>query len=265
MKPTILRISALWLVTTAALFAATPVESARSHLAAAENALPMRARDPGVVIERPTDSLMELPGFKELRAEIPEHWRDHIANLTTVAPTPVAQTIYFKAAQVLSQYDYLQLLVATCERAKAGEIHPMQFRWIVSPYEKHLRKMWEENPPSEELKLAAARVREVIGADSNMGKLMTRIIAGEMAASLRDFHPDANPLSKPASTQAAPSAPEATRASPSVAPAPAVVAAPAPAAPPPAKSLNPLWWIAGAIILAGGAAFVARKKKIGRK
>lgn len=222
-------------------------------LEALEKTVPEDYRDPGALVEK--DDWSKEPDFRELQALIARDWATHVPAISTLAPSNNAKTIYFKAAQVLNQKQYLKLLVATADHAEAGEIHPMQFRWIVSPYEKHLRKMWEEDPPSEELKIAAARVREVVGADSNMGKLMTRIIAGEMRASLRNDDSDANPLPK-LPTQAAPS----TSTPPPAAP-PLVVKVSPPVAQPPANSSNPLWWIAGAIAALVAVVVVVRRKK----
>ena len=173
----------------------------------------------------------------------------------TLAPNDNAKTIYYKAAQVLDRDTYLKLITITFDRMAAKELHPLQFKWIVFPYAKNLRTIWVEDPPSDELKNVASRVREVMADDSGTVRFMNDVIRGDVAAINRDFHPDEEP-SEVRKAQLRRSINTATTPTST-----AVNPASSPAAPPPEKSSNFIWWIVGLVILVGGAVFVARKKK----
>lgn len=92
--------------------------------------------------------------------------------------------------------------------------------------------------------------------DPGMVRFMTEVISGQVAANNRNFHPDADPLPKPAATQAPPS----ISTPPPVAP-PSVFKVSAPVAPLPAKSSNPLWWIVGTVAAFAAVVLVVRRKK----
>jgi hypothetical protein len=214
-----------------------------------EQSLPERYRDPAAIVERRVESWMTVDGFSELRSSIQNDWESHIGNIREIAPTQNAQAIYFKAAEVLNKNNYYKLILSAADEAALGNVELTEFRWIVFPIEKHLRDMWTEDPPSAELKAVAARVREVMGADSGVGKFMTQVIAGEIAASNRGFAPDTKPL-RPAFKPPTPQA-----VNPSLALPPAVPVAPQP------QRVNRTWWIVGAIAALAALVVVARRKK----
>lgn len=230
-------------------------------LEALEKTVPAAYRDPGALVEKSNWS--KEPDFRELQSLIARDWASHAPAISTVAPSNNAKTIYYKAAQVLDRSTYLKLIMATSDRMAAGELHPMQFKWVVYPQSKHLREIWHEDPPSIELKKVAARVREVMAGDPSTVRFMNEVISGQVAANHRDFHPEANPLPKPRPTQAAPSDSTST-AIPPPAPAsaaPAVATTRTPAEPPAAQATDPLWMIVAAIAVLAGMVLVLRHKK----
>jgi hypothetical protein len=226
-------------------------------LEALEKTVPAAYRDPVALVEK--DDWSKEPDFRELQSLIVTDWATHAAAISTIAPSNNAKTIYFKAAQVLDRSTYLKFILVTSDRMAAKELHPMQFKWVVSPYEKHLRNMWVEDPPSDELKKVAARVREVMADDPGMVRFMNDVIRGEVAANNRDSDPVADP-SEARKAQLR----QSIGTAPAPAPAPtAVNPASARAAPLPAKSSNLAWCIVGLIILVSGAVFLVRKKTPG--
>jgi len=200
----------------------------------------------------------QTPSFKKLQEMIAQDWEKHAPAISTIAPSDSAKTIYFKAAQVLDRDTYLKLIMVTSDRMAAGELHPMQFKWVVYPQSKHLREMWHKGPSGAELKKVAARVREVMANDPNTVRFMDKVISGEVAENNHDSDPAADP-SEARKAQLRQSI--NTASAPTPAPTTAVNPASAPAAPLPEKSSNVVWWIVGLLILAAGVVFVERNKK----
>lgn len=238
-------------------FAESDIERTQELITSIENAIPARLRDPIGLVEN--ESWTRHPDFKKLQGLIAQDWEKQAAAISTIAPSDNAKTIYYKAAQVLDRGTYLEFIMATSDRMAASELHPMQFKWVVFPHQKHLRNIWVEDPPSDQLKKVAARVREVMTDDLGMVRFMNEVISGQVAANNRDFHPDTAPLPKPTPPQAAPSTPTLTP--PSDTSPPPVVQVPAPVAPASAKSFNPLWWITGAVATLVAVGLALRRKK----
>jgi hypothetical protein len=160
------------------------------------------------------------------------------------------KSILFKAAQKLHAKQYMQLLNRAYDLTKNDMISRQQYKWALFPSSKHLRNMWTEVPPSEELKGIALKAREIMGPDSDIGQFMTRVIIGEIASSSRGFDPEAKP----------------SRAA--ITPPPGVINAnptPAPPLPDPTasphQSMNPVWWFVGAIATLCALVLVVRRKK----
>jgi hypothetical protein len=143
-----------------------------------ENAIPERARYLGAIVERRSSTMAQkIESFDLLQKNFKETWKDDLNAIETVAPTDNTKAIFYKAAQILPLRDYITFLTLTCRQVEAGKISKQQLKWALFPFEKHLREMWTENPPSAELKELALRASFVLKDDKGMKDFLEKVIS----------------------------------------------------------------------------------------
>lgn len=150
-------------------------------LSKTENALPERVRYLGAIAERRASSMAQkIESFDLLQQGFKKTWAEDLNSIETVAPSDNTKAIFFKAAQILSQEDYRNFLMATCPLVESGKISKEQLKWGLFPGEKHLREMWIENPPSSSLKDLAYQASLIFADDEGMKVFLDRVFSGQL-------------------------------------------------------------------------------------
>lgn len=162
------------------------LQAVKQLVAATEEKMKAQGMDFPEAVAENVSMLRKIPEFKSVENGADAFWENGLKNLTTVAPSPIAKIIFFRACQNMAPENYIKLLNEAASLYEQKSIPRSLLTTAIYPDGK-LEYILADNYQNKDVVAFCQRAKRIWSDDQSMVHMFDVILSGETKKSIDDM------------------------------------------------------------------------------